>query len=104
MPRRGMVEGRTPTTLQTTVMYDTPLTLAATAKGGGGKKGEVPDKGAGIKGAAGARRANLSELKGLVEVRATCQALRAGAGAVIGEGRPLLQVYSQSGVRQNELQ
>lgn len=63
-------------------------------KGGSAKKGDA----AGAKdevtcgGAAGARRANVNELKGLVEVRAACQAARAGAAAVTGEGRPLLQV------------
>lgn len=63
-----------------------------TGKGGGGKKRNAPDETLAAKGAAGARRANVSELKGLVEVRATCQASRAGVGAVTGEGQPLLQV------------
>lgn len=66
--------------------------LSLTGKGRGGKKGNASDETPAVKGAAGARRANVSELKGLVEVRASCQASRAGAGAVAGEGRPLLQV------------
>lgn len=63
--------------------------------GKGAKKGENSDSKGGAAGGstAGSRRANVSELKGLVEVRARCQALRAGAGAVTAEGRPLLQVY-----------
>lgn len=68
--------------------------LAAPGKGGA-KKGDAAsgDKvGVSGGGAAGARRANVSELKGLVEVRASSQATRAGAAAVTGEGRPLLQV------------
>lgn len=42
------------------------------------------------------RRATVAELKGLVEVRAQCQALRGGAAAVTGEGRPLLKVRISS--------
>ncbi|CAM9765355.1 unnamed protein product, partial [Ectocarpus sp. 4 AP-2014] len=59
---------------------------AAAASGGGGSSGGG--------GAAGARRANVSELKGLVEVCAACQTKRAGASAVTGEGRPLLQALA----------
>lgn len=68
---------------------------AATATGGG--------SGSGGGGAAGARRANVSELKGLVEVCAACQAKRAGASAVTGEGRPLLQVRPKIEALSNHL-
>lgn len=40
----------------------------------------------------------MSELKGLVEVRARCQAARGGAGSVSGEGRPLLKVKFRCGI------
>lgn len=40
----------------------------------------------------------MSELKGLVEVRALCQATRGGAGSVSGEGRPLLKVRFRRGI------
>ena len=73
---------------------------------GGAKKGDaaVGDKagGDGGGGAAAARRANVAELKGLVEVRASSQAARAGAAAVTGEGRPLLQVRARIGIKVRE--
>jgi len=65
---------------------------------GGAKKGDTAAAGGGSGagggggGLAGSRRANVSELKGLVEVRASSQAARGGVAAVTGEGRPLLRV------------
>lgn len=56
------------------------------------KKGDATAKTNTAAGATGARRASVSELKGLVEIRARSQAMRAGAGAVTAEGRPLLKV------------
>eukprot|EP00903_Cladosiphon_okamuranus_P014428 g13389.t1 len=78
---------------------------AGGGKSGGGAKGKSGGKkadaasgdkagGDGGGGSAGARRANVSELKGLVEVRASSQVARAGAAAVTGEGRPLLQALA----------
>lgn len=64
----------------------------AAAKKGDATAGGSSGAGGGGGGVAGARRANVSELKGLVEVRAACQAARGGAGAVTAEGRPLLRV------------
>lgn len=74
---------------------------------GGAKKGDAAsgDKGSGdgVIGAAAARRADVSELKGLVEVRASSQAARAGAAAVTGEGRPLLQVRVRIGLKMGDM-
>lgn len=64
-------------------------------KGAADKKaGADNDTSGGAKG----RRATVAELKGLVEVRAQCQAKRGGAAAVTGEGRPLLKVRTLSEV------
>lgn len=74
-------------------------------KGGGKgepKKANAINQASSAIGAATSRRANVCELRGLVETGARCQVARGGASAVKVEGHPLLKVLVESHIRKED--